>query len=83
LPIRTGRFKSNWELSSARSIAVMEILAQRFGIPKERMSVAGYADNFPVGSNDSPDGRSRNRRVDVVFLGEEARIANPGNGVRR
>lgn len=77
LPIRGGRYRNNWELSAARSIAVMEILHARFQIPKERLSVAGYADNYPVDSNDSERGRSRNRRVDVVFLGDEALQAYP------
>ncbi len=72
LPVRGGRYRNNWELSAARSISVMEILVKRFGIPKERLGVAGYADNFPIDSNDSEAGRSRNRRVDIVFLGDEA-----------
>jgi len=80
LPIRGGRYRNNWELSAARSIAVMEILHTRFHIPKERLSVAGYADNFPVDSNASEQGRSRNRRVDVVFLGDEALQSYPQAG---
>src|SRR5690348_10493033 len=42
IPIRTARFRSNWELSAARSIALMELLSTRFGVPQERMSIAGY-----------------------------------------
>src|SRR5262249_5430977 len=46
-PINTPRFKSNWELSAARSIALLEILSGRFGLPRPRMSIAGYADTAP------------------------------------
>ena len=67
-PIRTSRFRSNWELSAARSIAMLELFASRFGVPIERMAVAGYAENAPTGSNETEEGRARNRRVDVVLL---------------
>jgi chemotaxis protein MotB len=67
-PIRTRRFRSNWELSTARSIAVLELLEGRFGIPASRFAVSGYADTKPVDSNDSAEGRAHNRRVDIVIL---------------
>ncbi len=67
-PISTARFKSNWELSAARSIALMEVLTTRFGVPKTRVAISGYADTVPVDTNDTPEGRARNRRVDVVVL---------------
>jgi chemotaxis protein MotB len=68
--IRNSRFKSNWELSAARSIAMMEALAARGGIPRNRLSIAGYAETVPVGANDDAEGRARNRRVDVVILND-------------
>ena len=77
VPISTMRFRSNWELSSARSIAVMEMLTAKFGVPRERMSIAGYADTAPIASNDSEAGRARNRRVDIVILSEQGLIAEP------
>ena len=76
-PIRTARFRSNWELSAARSIALLELLSSKFGLPKDRMSIAGYADNAPIGSNDTEEGRSLNRRVDVVILNEQGIMAEP------
>jgi len=45
LPIRTARFHSNWELSATRSIALLELLSTRFGVSRQRMSIAGYADS--------------------------------------
>ncbi len=78
LPIHNERFQNNWELSSARSIAVLELLAERFDIGPARMAVAGYADTAPVSSNDTEEGRARNRRVDIVVLSREAVQKEPG-----
>ena len=67
VPIHNARFRSNWDLSSARSISVMELFTTKFGIPAERFGVAGYADNHPVAANESAEGRAHNRRVDIVI----------------
>jgi chemotaxis protein MotB len=69
VPIHNARFKSNWDLSAARSIALLELFVQS-GMPPERISIAGYADTAPVDSNDTEAGRQRNRRVDMVVLNE-------------
>jgi chemotaxis protein MotB len=76
-PIHNSRFRSNWELSAARSIAMLELLRQKFGIAADRMSIAGYAENAPVESNDTDEGRARNRRVDLVILSDEAVKSEP------
>ena len=68
IPIHNARFKSNWELSCARAIAVMEVLCGTFQLKRERISVVGRAETSPVDTNDTPEGRSRNRRVDVVIV---------------
>ena len=70
VPIRTARYPSNWELSSARAIAMLRLLTDRFHVDHMRMSVTGYADTVPVAPNDTPEGRARNRRVDIVLLSE-------------
>lgn len=70
VPIRNSRYSSNWELSAARSIAVLQLFADRNSISMGRLSIAGFADTEPLVSNDSEEGRSRNRRVDVVILNE-------------
>jgi chemotaxis protein MotB len=67
-PIHTPRFRSNWELSAARAIAMLELLRDRFQVPPTRMAVAGYADNAPADTNDTEEGRAHNRRVDLVLL---------------
>ncbi|MBZ5610086.1 MAG: OmpA family protein [Acidobacteriia bacterium] len=68
VPIHNARFKSNWELSCARGIAVLETLCGTFQLDRDRFSVVGRADTFPVASNDTPEGRARNRRVDLVIV---------------
>ena len=60
---------SNWELSSARAINVLHYLTD-FGADESRFSVAGYADTRPFYSNETPEGRAYNRRVDVIVLTE-------------
>ena len=77
MPIHTTRFKSNWDLSASRAIAMLEVLCERYQIPPQRMSVAGYAENAPVDSNDTEEGRSHNRRVNVVVLSLEGMKTEP------
>ena len=76
-PIHTARFKSNWELSCARAIAVLDVLCDTFQLQRERFSVVGRAETLPVDTNDTPEGRARNRRVDVVIL-NSLHFRNPG-----
>jgi chemotaxis protein MotB len=68
VPIHNIRFKSNWELSCARGIAVLDTLCEDFHLPYDRFSVVGRADTVPVDTNETPEGRARNRRVDVVIV---------------
>jgi chemotaxis protein MotB len=77
VPIHTARFRSNWDLSTARGIAMLELLHQRYQYPTERMSVAGYAENAPADTNDTEDGRAHNRRVDLVVLSAQALTGEP------
>jgi chemotaxis protein MotB len=77
VPIHNPRFRSNWELSAARSIAMMDILTSRFQVDGKRVAIVGYADNDPEESNDTPEGRAKNRRVDVVILNQLAMRALP------
>jgi len=68
IPIHNSRFKSNWELSCARGITVLETLAGTFHLSRDRFAVVGRAETAPIDTNDTPEGRMRNRRVDVVIL---------------
>ena len=65
LPIRGGRFPSNWELSTERATAVLRYLTGSYRLPAKRMSASGYADQRPVAPN-TPSRRAENRRVEVV-----------------
>jgi chemotaxis protein MotB len=66
VPISTPRFRNNWELSAARAVTVLTALVED-GIDPKRLSAAGYADQRPVTSNASPEGRALNRRVEIVM----------------
>jgi len=68
IPIHTMEFDSNWELSAARATHIARIFIDLKAIPPERLSAAGYAEFHPVASNDTAEGRSLNRRVDLVVL---------------
>jgi chemotaxis protein MotB len=70
VPINTVVYPSNWELSAGRAGSVIRYLEQ-LGLPPERMQAAGYADTMPVASNDTRQGRARNRRVEILILREE------------
>lgn len=60
-------FPSNWELSAARSINVLHYLSD-FGVNENQFSVAGYADTRPKYSNDTPESRAYNRRIDIIII---------------
>ncbi len=66
-PIGNSRFASNWELSAARAAMVVRAL-ERQGIPERRLQAVGLASNEPLSSNDSEQGRARNRRVHLLLL---------------
>ena len=77
IPIRGSSFASNWELSAARAAAVLAFFLDVTEMEERRMSVAGYGSQRPLASNQTPGGRSQNRRVDVVVLD---RVVAEGGG---
>jgi chemotaxis protein MotB len=66
VPISTAQYPSNWELSSARAIRVIHYLNGK-GVRNEQLSAAGYAAVDPVASNDTPEGRKQNRRLEITL----------------
>lgn len=68
VPIHSPQFPSNWELSTARAISVIQYLEEQ-GFEPERLSVAGYGEFHPFVPNDSSQSRALNRRVEIVVLG--------------
>jgi chemotaxis protein MotB len=71
VPIHTARYSSNWELSAARATELVKVLIDKYGFEPERLSAAGYAEFHPVDTNSTPEGRSHNRRVDILILSPE------------
>lgn len=67
VPIKSRRFPSNWHLSTARAVTVTQYLASQ-GVGPDRLSAAGYAETQPVASNDTPEGRAQNRRIEIVLM---------------
>lgn len=65
-----GPFPSNWELSTARALAVVKLL-QDGGVPSERLSAAGYGEFRPIASNKTGNGKSLNRRIEIVLAPED------------
>jgi chemotaxis protein MotB len=67
-PALRSRFPSNWELSAARATDVVRYLAEK-GVPRNLLAAEGFGDTRPVASNDTPEGRAKNRRVEIVISG--------------
>jgi chemotaxis protein MotB len=65
-PITSSRFPSNWELSTSRATSVLRLLLTSAALDPARLSAAGYADTHPIATNDTPEGRATNRRVEIV-----------------
>jgi chemotaxis protein MotB len=80
-PISSSRFHNNWELSAARSIAMLQILSEKFGVPPQRMAIVGYADTEAVDSNETEQGRGRNRRVDIVVVSRYGMQSEPAGKI--
>ena len=66
LPIRSGRFGSNWELSATRAVAVARYF-QRVGVAPANLSATGYGEFRPLADNATPEGREKNRRVEIFL----------------
>ncbi len=77
VPIRNSRFPSNWELSTSRATAMIAYLIDNLGFAPELLSAAGYGEYRPVAANDTEEGKSRNRRVDIVVLNPTTALAEP------
>lgn len=68
-PINTWKFPSNWELSAARAGSVARLFSDR-GVAADRIAIFGWGETHPVASNATPEGRNRNRRIEIVVLGD-------------
>lgn len=66
-PMKSGKFRDNWELSAQRALVVVDLMTKS-GMDPHRLSAAGYADVLPVATNDTDDGRKQNRRIEIVLV---------------
>jgi chemotaxis protein MotB len=76
VPIHTAQFSSNWELSTTRATEIIRVLIVRDGFDPHHLSAAGYGEFHPLASNSTHEGRSMNRRVDIVILAETLPFAS-------
>ena len=67
IPIRTKRYRSNWELSSSRAVSVIEELVKTSALREKKFKIAAYAATHPIDSNDTSIGRAKNRRVEIMM----------------
>ncbi len=77
VPIHNARFDSNWELSTARATEIIKLFITKYAIAPDRLAASGYGEYYPVASNDTAEGRSMNRRVDLVILNSNVERATP------
>lgn len=68
IPIGTSHLPSNWHLSVARALNTAYFLIEQGSLNPDKVSIVGYSEYRPLASNDSPEGRAKNRRVDIVIL---------------
>ena len=69
-PPPTSPYADNWELSAARALSVLKVLIKD-GVDPRRLSAAAYGQYHPIASNDTPEGRAKNRRVEIWFFATE------------
>jgi len=67
IPIKSSKYDSNWELSAARAIKVIEYLVNKYHINPKRLEAIGYGDTRPLVPNTTPENRAKNRRVEFLF----------------
>lgn len=67
VPIKGGRYASNWELSMARAYSVLQFFSEQ-GIAPRHLAGIGYGENRPVGDNATPEGRAKNRRIEISLM---------------
>ena len=77
VPINTGKYRSNWELSTSRATNIVHYLIEKYQFQPGKISAVGYGEFRPVVDNGSESGRTKNRRVDIVLLAKEGEGGEP------
>jgi len=76
-PIKTSRYPSNWELSTARAVNVLRYFVDTCGISSGRLSAEGFGEYHPIAPNDNAANRAQNRRVEIIFLNTGSKQPSP------
>jgi chemotaxis protein MotB len=69
VPISTERYPDNWALSASRAVNTLRYIVEKEVVELNQLSAVGYGEYHPVGTNETPEGRAANRRVDFVIQG--------------
>lgn len=77
VPINSSQFPSNWELSTTRATNGLKYLIKHFDVDPDKISATGYAEFRPIADNTTPEGRGKNRRVDLVMLSSDGERGEP------
>jgi len=79
MPVKTNKFPSNWELSTARATNIIKYLVETCQFNPSRLSASGYGEYMPISENETENGRAENRRIDIVVLSSSSKIFEPVN----
>ena len=71
VPMASGVYDTNWELSTARAVSVVRYLVEEENIDPNRLSAVGYGEYRPIVPNDSVENRAKNRRVNILIIFDE------------
>lgn len=80
VPIKTAVFKDNWDLSVARATSITRMLNEKYGVTATRMTASGRGEYFPKASNDTAEGKAKNRRTEIILSPKLDEIMNLLNG---
>jgi chemotaxis protein MotB len=72
VPISSGKYQSNWELSTARATNIVHYMIENYKFRPGKISAVGYGEFRPIADNGTEAGRAKNRRVDIVLLAKES-----------
>ena len=67
VPIKNASYSDNWDLSVARATSIVRILCEDYIVPPSRLTAAGRGEFFPKASNDTPEGKAKNRRTEIIL----------------
>ncbi|HRK33233.1 MAG TPA: flagellar motor protein MotB [Candidatus Hydrogenedentes bacterium] len=81
LPISSGKYRNNFDLSTSRAVNVIISLIDDVGLPPSLFSASGYGEHRPIAPNDTPEGRAKNRRVDFVIYDESSLDSMLGSSI--